>query len=147
MKDEQPHSTNHRILLHAILLASSCALCGCQLMASLAIGSVYLSRDRANIRITEDESDTKGCAFVKHLEASTFWGGFAFQDKALEKSISDLTHDSVEAGANLLLIRSKHKSFGASNSQGDAYRCPFGESTPPPKPFEENIDAGRTSPP
>ena len=146
MNDEKSRSTKDRILVHAILLASGCALCGCQVIAPLIIGPVYLSRERANIRLTEDESHTRGCEFVKHVEAISAWGGLVFQDKALEKTISDLTHESVEAGANLLLIRSKEKSFNGSKSQGDAYRCPFVDITPPPRPIEENADTRKLIP-
>jgi hypothetical protein len=47
-----------------------------------------------------------------------------FQDKALEKTIAAMTHDATEAGANTLLIKSKTKTFGGSNSEGAAYLCP-----------------------
>jgi len=131
-------------LLSLFILTIACAISlnGCTVAgpvgATLAVGSAYLSKERAQIRVTEDERDTKGCEFIKHVKASTYWGGMAFQDKALEKTISDLTHESVEAGANLLLIKSKHKSFSGSRSEGDAYRCPCrnNESTSAEEPNE-----------
>ena len=124
------HSIYDINLLLILVFIVSCAfgINGCTVAGpvgvSMAIGSAYLSKERAQIRVTEDERDTEGCEFIKHVKASTSWGGMAFQDKALEKTVSDLTHESFEAGANLLLVRSKDKTFNGSKSEGDAYRCP-----------------------
>lgn len=57
------------------------------------------------------------------MESTSRWGGAALQDEALERVISDLTHEAVEAGANVLFIRNKSKSFWGSSATGDAYRC------------------------
>ena len=54
-----------------------------------------------------------------------------FQDKALEKTIADMTHESTEAGANTLLIKGKTKTFGGSNSEGTAYLCPATDKAMP----------------
>ena len=137
------------LLLFTVLLVicafflNSCTVAG-PVGASMAIGSMCLNKERARITVTEDEKDTKGCEFVKHVKASTYYGGMLLQEKALEKTISDLTHESVEAGANLLLIRSKHKSFNGSLSEGDAYRCqPYGSESISGPVREEKIEESK----
>ena len=128
MKPRDWQSTMHLLLPIVMLLIAARFIFGCAAAApvgvTMAVGTIYLNKERAGIRITEDEHEAKNCKFVKHVKASSYWGGLAFQEKALEKTISDLTHESVEAGANLLLVRSKHKSFNGSKSEGDAYLCP-----------------------
>ena len=127
MQDKLLKFTKQNILLYVVFIASICSLIGCAVAVpvgiSMGIGSVYLSKERAPIQVTEDQNYVKGCTFIKQVKASSLWGGMLFQDKALEKTISDLTQESVEAGANVLLIRVKSKTFTGSRSEGDAYRC------------------------
>jgi len=63
------------------------------------------------------------CVFVKYISSSTSWGGAMLQDEALEKVISDITHQANDAGANTILIKKLDKSFMGSTASGDAYRC------------------------
>lgn len=121
---------------YALLLATLSSLLGCstvvgQVGATVAVGAVYLSKERATIRVTEEITDIMGCTFIKQVQAKTYWGGVFLQNKALEKTISDLTHDSVMVGANVLLVRTKSKGFFGSEAVGDAYWCPLAASTPP----------------
>ena len=97
--------------------------------ATAAVGEASLSKDRANIKVTENESEIKDCKFIKDVQAKSYWGGLLFQDKALEKTIADMTHEATEAGANALFIKNKTKTFGGSNSEGAAYLCPTTEKT------------------
>jgi hypothetical protein len=106
---------------------SCLGLFGCMVAAPvagvLAAGEVSLRKDRAKIDVTEDEKLIKDCEFIKEIRASSYWGGLFFQEKALEKTIADLTHQAAEAGANALLIKNKSKTFTGSYSEGAAYRC------------------------
>lgn len=131
-----PGFTTHRGLRYAVLMTTLSSLLGCstvagQLGATVAVGTVYLSKERASIHVTEDLTEIMGCEFIKQVQAETYWGGLFLQNKALEKTISDLTHDSVKAGANVLLVRSKAKGFFGSRAVGDAYWCPLAGSAPP----------------
>jgi len=90
---------------------------------TMAVGEASLTKDKAKIYVTEDENLIKDCEFIKEVQARSYWGGLLFQQKALEKTIADLTHQAAEVGANVLLIKSKSKSFTGSYSQGIAYRC------------------------
>jgi hypothetical protein len=124
---------NPQLLRLAVLLLIGVPLLfGCAVAVPVGLtmgaGTVYLNKERAPIRVTENEGEVANCTFIKHVEADSYWGGLLFQDKALAKTISDLTHDSIEAGANVLVVKSKSKSFEGSSSTGDAYRCPSTEN-------------------
>jgi hypothetical protein len=125
-----------RILLLCLVGLFGSRLYGCAVaapvVAAYAVGTVYLSKDRAKILVTEDESVIKNCEFVKNVTSSTAWGGLLLKNKAQEKVIADLTEESAQAGANTLLIRSKRKSFTESWATGNAYRCPKIDETPIP---------------
>ena len=101
-----------------LVIVGSFTLGGCEYV----IGKVYLDRTRAPIYLTENEQDITGCEFIKHVKSNSHWGGFLLQDEAQERVISNLTHESSEAGANVLLIRKKSKSIMGSTALGDAYR-------------------------
>ena len=108
------------LMLAMTLGVGSFMLCGCEYV----IGKVYLDRrTRAQIYLTENEHDISGCDFIKHVKSSSRWGGLLLQNEALESVISDLTHESAQAGANVLLIRKKSKSMMGSSASGDAYLC------------------------
>lgn len=134
MPRTRPTSGLRRTLQCAILGAQMASLLGCSLAEStgvtVAVGTVYLSQERASIQVTENPNDTDGCEYIKPLHSDTYWGGLLLQDKALEKTISDLTHDAVKAGANVLLLRSKSKTFLGSSADGVAYRCPPAADAP-----------------
>ena len=106
-----------------ILLTCATLLAGCEAVAPYVIGKVYLEKERAQIYITENANDVTDCGFVKHVKSSTRWGGLALQNSAFERVISNLTHESAQAGANVLLIRQKSKSMMGSSASGDAYIC------------------------
>ena len=106
-----------------LVILGSFALVGCEAVAPYVIGKLYLEKERAKIYITENENDVSGCALVKHVKSKTSWGGLALQNSALERVISNLTHESAQAGANVLLIRDKSKGFWGSSASGDAYVC------------------------
>lgn len=116
-------------LIVGLSVISSYGLSGCAVAVPTAVGEVYLSKDRAKINVTEDETAIKGCKFIKEVRAKSLWGGLLFQEKALEKTIADITHEAVEAGANVLLIQSKSKSFVGSHSEGVAYLCPAADAS------------------
>jgi hypothetical protein len=117
-----------RILLLCLVGLFGSGLYGCAVaapaVAVYAVGTVYLTKERAKILVTEDESIIKNCEFVKTVASTTSWGGLLLKNKAQEKVIADLTEEAAQAGANTLLIRSKRKSFTGSYATGDAYRCP-----------------------
>ncbi len=106
-----------------ILLTCATILAGCEAVAPYVIGKAYLEKERAQIYITENANDVTGCGFVKHVKSSTRWGGLALQNSAFERVISNLTHESAEAGANVLLIKKKSKGMMGSSASGDAYSC------------------------
>ncbi len=117
-----------QFVLYMIACFLSClGLFGCAVAlpvgATIAVGEASLRKDRAKIYVTEDENSIKDCEFIKEVRASSYWGGLLFQEKALEKTIADLTYQAAEVGANVLLIKSKSKSFTGSYSEGIAYRC------------------------
>lgn len=124
---------SQRRLRNALLLACLATLPACATAGkagvTVAVGAVYLHEERANIYVTEEAREIKDCRLLKPVEARTFWGGLFLQDQALEKTISDLTHEAVESGANVLLIRTQNKSFLGSSSTGEAYRCPSAHDT------------------
>jgi hypothetical protein len=91
-----------------ICIAGSLSVLGCDVMI---VGGIALDGEPAKIYITEDESTVTGCEYIKQVSASTRWGGI-LQNKALKKVISEITHDAEQAGANVLLIRSKTKGWG-----------------------------------
>jgi len=134
MKKSKMHSKIFRAFSVVSLLIICCSgLFGCAMAgstaATAAIGEASLSKSRAKINITEDESSIKDCKFIKDVQAKSYWGGLLYQDKALEKTIADMTHEATEAGADTLLIKSKTKTFGGSNSEGAAYLCPIADKT------------------
>lgn len=106
-----------------ILLTCALFLSGCEAVAPYVIGKAYLEKERAQIYITENANDVTGCGFVKHVKSSTRWGGLALQNSAFERVVSNLTHESAEAGANVLLIKKKSKGMMGSSASGDAYSC------------------------
>ncbi len=106
-----------------LVVMGSFTLVGCEAVAPYVIGKAYLEKERAQIYLTEDEDDIRGCEFVKHVKSSTRWGGLALQNSALERVISNVTHESAQAGANVVLIRDKSKSMMGSSASGDAYIC------------------------
>lgn len=106
-----------------ILLTCATILAGCEAVAPYVIGKAYLEKERAQIYITENANDVTGCNFVKHVKSSTRWGGLALQNSAFGRVISNLTHESAEAGANVLLIKKKSKGMMGSSATGDAYSC------------------------
>lgn len=119
-KESQLQTKRFNILSIFVFLVICCnGLYGCPLAASTAVtaavGEVSLSKNRANIQVIEDEKLIKDCKFIKEVRAKSHWGGLLFQEKALEKTISEMTHESAEAGANFLWIKSKSKSFVGSN--------------------------------
>lgn len=127
-----------------LVIVGSVTLVGCEAVAPYVIGKAYLERERAQIYITENEDDTNGCDFVKHVKSSTRWGGLALQNSAFERVISNLTHESAQAGANVLLIRKQSKSMMGSSASGDAYNCKeikFTSTIPDP-----NVPTGRQEP-
>jgi hypothetical protein len=118
-------------MLMLLLLMSPClSLHGCAALGLYGVGKVYLDKERAPIYVTENEKEIAGCEFVTHVKASTAWGGPVLQDEALERVISDATHDASQAGANILLIRNTSKGFMGSSASGDAYRCKNPPSAP-----------------
>lgn len=106
-----------------LVIVGSVTLVGCEAVAPYVIGKAYLEKERAQIYITEDEDDIRACDFVKHVKSSTRWGGLALQNSAFERVISNLTHESAQAGANVLLIKKKSKGMMGSSASGDAYSC------------------------
>ena len=131
-----------KIVIFFFLCFACSGLAGCAVGASAVgvhlIGAAHLSKDRADIRVTEDTSIVKNCQLIKHVKSSTGWGG-QMRDKALEKVIADLTHDSAEAGANTLLITFKRKAFYGSSAEGDAYHCP--DTLEIPSTEKEDLEA------
>jgi hypothetical protein len=123
-----------RLLRSAALLlciAPCLSLSGCAAVGLYGVGKVYLDKERAPIYVTENVKEIAGCEFVNRVEASTAWGGPVLQDEALERVISDITHDASRAGANILLIKSTSKGFLGSSASGAAYRC----NNPPSAPL------------
>lgn len=135
MTTKKLNYTLHLLRLAVLVLIGVPLLFGCAVAVPVGLtmgaGTLYLNKERAPIRVTENEGEVADCIFIKHVEANSYWGGLLFQDKALEKTISDLTHDSIDAGANVLVVKSKSKSFEGSSSTGDAYRCPSTENPSP----------------
>lgn len=107
----------------AVILPCALFLAGCEAVAPYVIGKAYLEKERAQIYITENANDVAGCNLVKHVKSSTRWGGLALQNSAFERVISNLTHESAEAGANVLFIKKKSKGMMGSSASGDAYSC------------------------
>lgn len=112
-----------------IVLFASTYLQGCAETAIYYGGKASLERERAPIQIVENDNAIAGCEFLRKVESSTSWGGM-LQDDAQKRVISDLTHESVDSGANVLLIRKKSKSVWGSSASGEAYRCPNTRSLP-----------------
>lgn len=102
-----------------LAVAGTLTTVGCEYV----IGKVYLDRTRAQIYLTENEQDVKDCDFLKQISSTTRWGGFLLQNEAQERTISNLTHEASQTGANVLLIREKSKSMMGSKAFGEAYRC------------------------
>lgn len=120
-----------------VLVVASPYLQGCEVIiggATYGIEKVYLAKDRSPIYVTENDNAVVGCVFKKNVEAHRSLGGFFLQDEALERVIADLTTDSYEAGANVLLIKKKSKGFWGSSAAGKAYRCTT-IPAPPPMPI------------
>ena len=94
-------------------------------MGIYIVGKSFLNKKRANVYVTDDINyiNKNKCVFVKYISSSTSWGGAMLQDEALEKVISDITHQANDAGANTILIKKLDKSFMGSTASGDAYRC------------------------
>jgi hypothetical protein len=114
----------HIQLAELLLLIALCtSFFGCEGVMAYGVGKTYLDKKPAPIYITENEKEIAGCNFVKHVSSSTAWGGLALQDEALERVISDITHEAYQAGADTLLIRNKSKGFMGSSASGDAYCC------------------------
>ena len=111
------------ICLAVTCVATSLSLLGCDAAAVYGVGKVYLNKESAPVYVTENEKEISGCEFVKQVESSTAWGGLALQDEALQRVISDISHETFEAGANVLLIKNKSQSFIGSSASGDAYLC------------------------
>ena len=109
---------------------SGCAKSGIALIVD-SIAASKLSGERANINVTEDENIIDKCQFIKHVRAYNGFGG-RLQDKAIEKAIVDLTHDSAQAGANTLLVLNKKSGFSGTRVEGDAYLCPDVKDIPIP---------------
>ena len=122
-----------------VLLVASVYLQGCQAIiggAVYGVEKVYLAKDRSPIYVTENDKAVAGCVFKKDVEDHRWLGGFFLQDQTLERVISDLTTESYEAGANVLLIKEKSKGFWGSSVAGKAYHCttiPAPPSMPIPK--------------
>lgn len=120
-----------------ICIAASFSLFGCGGVAGVVyggvvygVGKVYLDKERVPVYITENENEIIDCDFVKQVKASTAWGGLTLQDEAQQRVISDLAQESLDVGANVLLIRNKSKSLMGSSATGDAYRCKDVKNTP-----------------
>lgn len=111
-------------VLTSALTLSSPLLTGCVVAGPVVVGEVALSKSRADIQVTEDAGAVAECKLLKEVRADSSWGGVLFQEKALEKTIADMTKEAADAGANVLLIKSKSKSFSGSRSEGAAYLCP-----------------------
>lgn len=88
--------TKKAILL--MCMAGCLSLLGCAAAVPYAVGKIYLNKKKADIYITENESDIISCEFVKQVKASTSWGGLALQDEALQRVISDITHRNNSFG-------------------------------------------------
>ena len=91
------------------------------------LASSQLKGERANVRVVEDENAVRDCEHVKQMKASNHWGG-KYQERASEKAISDLTHEALKAGANILLVRSKKNTFLGTTVEADSFICPEKES-------------------
>ena len=102
-----------------LVIVGNLTLCGCDSV----IAKVYLKRRPAPIYVMENLDAISNCNFVKHVRSRNGWGGLFLQDEALERAVSDLTHESAQAGGNVLVIREKSKSFMGSSASGDAYLC------------------------
>jgi len=121
-----------------ILGVTGCAVALPAAGAAVA-GTIALSGDRAQIYVTNDANEIEGCEHIKDLQATSYWGGLLFQQKALEKTMADLTHLAARTGANVLLIKSSSKSFTGSHSEGAAYRCQaVGSGSNPTDEFSED---------
>jgi hypothetical protein len=101
-------------ILPVLVIGGVIPTIGCAPAATYAVGKVYLDKDNAEIYITENETDLAGCEIVKPVASQSYWGGL-LQDDALKRVISDITHESIKAGANALLIREKSKSMGGGH--------------------------------
>ncbi|MEK6706450.1 MAG: hypothetical protein AABZ06_11750, partial [Bdellovibrionota bacterium] len=93
-----------KIILSLAAIAIGFVAYGCAGMAAgggaaYVVGKTFLNKERANVYVTDDNNYIKECVFVKHVSSSTSWGGALLQDEALEKVISDITHQTNEAGA------------------------------------------------
>jgi hypothetical protein len=98
-------------------------------------GKIGSAKDRAPVLVTENGKDVVGCEFMMNFEQSRPWGGLLLQEDAMERVITDLTYETVDAGGNVLLIRKKQKGFNGSSASGDVYRCPDNNApAPPPQP-------------
>jgi hypothetical protein len=107
-------------------------LLGCEGAGAVfyGVGKVHLDRKRAPIYITDHENEVVGCDFVKQVCADTAWGGFTLQEEAIQNLIGDLSHQAHRAGADVLLVRYKSKSFIGASVAGEAYRCKNGRAVP-----------------
>lgn len=104
-----------------LAIVGSFTLCGC----STIVAKVFLFEKRrpAPIYVVENVNAISNCKFVKHVHSRNGWGGLFLQDEALERAISDLTHEAARAGGNVLLIQDKSKTFMGSSASDDAYLC------------------------
>lgn len=100
-------------------------------------GKIYLAKDRAPVLVTENANDVVRCEFKKNVEESRAWGGLLLQDDAMERVIADLTTETVDAGGNVLLIRTKSKGFMGSSAKGEVYRCLDNNAPVPPPPLTQ----------
>jgi hypothetical protein len=106
-----------------LLLCLASALNGCAIVVPYTVGKIYLGKDPAEIILTENYAEVAHCTRIQTLEAKVNWGGLLLQNEAMERAMSDLTHQAAEAGADTLLIHSKSKNFLGSRASGEAYRC------------------------
>lgn len=111
---------NQIILLLIAILCVSLAGCGPEKTRETVVNT-FLSKERAEVSITENKKDVDGCEFIKKVKSYSLWGG-GVQDEALEKVISEMTHDAFQAGANTVLITEKSQGMSVS-AAGEAYRC------------------------
>lgn len=111
------------VLLGGALLTQGCVAGAAGGAAAYGVGKLYLGKERAAVLLMEQRAAIQDCAFVKSVESHTYWGGFALQDAALRKVLSDLTHQAADSGADTVLVQSKSKSFWGSMAKGEAYRC------------------------
>jgi hypothetical protein len=112
---------NYRFFLLLFIVLSSSYLGGCV----YGVGKASLSNEPVFMNVTEDKNSVKKCELIKEVEHESNWGGMLLQDDAFEHVMNEMKKDSVEAGANVLLVTSKSKGFNGSSAKGVAYRCPY----------------------